>query len=176
MSSGSSWSPPRCLARNRHTSRHSPAPLPLCAAHPATRPTFASPKGERVSRLSNCHKVLAPHPPLIAPQPQWQIILVHVVVVGLTWHMAHPTLLVDCGYPWGITIIIIPKAILTFLNQPKEETGGRASARHFNVTFSPSERVTTRLGSSLARWTETVGGSVRGGQFPEIKRVNRVFK
>lgn len=48
---------------------------------------------------------------------------------------------------------------LTFLNHPNVVTGGRASARHFKVTFSPSALVMLRLGSSLAKWTETFGGS-----------------
>lgn len=49
--------------------------------------------------------------------------------------------------------------ILTFLYQEKEVTGGLASARHFSVTFSPSARVITRLGSSLDRCTDTTGSS-----------------
>lgn len=49
---------------------------------------------------------------------------------------------------------------LTFLNQAYELTGGRASARHLNVTFCPSALVTKRLGSSFAKCTDTVGGSV----------------
>lgn len=49
--------------------------------------------------------------------------------------------------------------ILTFLNHEYDVTGGRASARHLNVTFWLSALVTTRLGSSLAKCTETVGGS-----------------
>lgn len=50
---------------------------------------------------------------------------------------------------------------LTFLYQPNVVTGGRASARHFRVTLSPSALVIFRLGSSFAKWTETVGGSVK---------------
>jgi len=49
--------------------------------------------------------------------------------------------------------------VLTFLYHPNDVTGGRASARHFKVTFCPSALVIFRLGSSFARWTETVGGS-----------------
>lgn len=48
---------------------------------------------------------------------------------------------------------------LTFLNHPNVVTGGRASARHFKVTFSPSALVMFRDGSSFAKCTETVGGS-----------------
>jgi len=50
--------------------------------------------------------------------------------------------------------------ILTFLNHEYEVTGGLASARHLNVTFCPSALVTTRLGSSLAKCTDTLGGSI----------------
>lgn len=49
--------------------------------------------------------------------------------------------------------------LLTFLNHEYSETGGLASARHLSVTFSRSARVTIRLGSSLARCTDTVGAS-----------------
>lgn len=52
-------------------------------------------------------------------------------------------------------------AKLTFLNHPNDSAGGLASARHFNVTFSRSARIITRLGigSSLAKCTDTMGAS-----------------
>lgn len=56
------------------------------------------------------------------------------------------------------------RKILTFLYQEKDVTGGRASARHLSVTFSPSARVMTRLGSSLARCTDTTGSSENSRQ------------
>lgn len=53
--------------------------------------------------------------------------------------------------------------IFTFLYHPKlfESTGGFASARHFNVTFSFSGRIIKRLGigSSLAKCIDTLGAS-----------------
>lgn len=61
---------------------------------------------------------------------------------------------------------------LTFLNHPNVVTGGRASARHFKVTFSPSALVIFRDGSSFAKCTETVGGSA---EFMEMRRVGNKF-
>lgn len=51
---------------------------------------------------------------------------------------------------------------LTFLNHEYDVTGGLASALHFNVTFSCSDLVTVRLGSSFDSCTDTVGGSING--------------
>uniref|UniRef100_A0A182Q8G4 Uncharacterized protein n=1 Tax=Anopheles farauti TaxID=69004 RepID=A0A182Q8G4_9DIPT len=54
-------------------------------------------------------------------------------------------------------------AVLSNVPLEKEVTGGLASARHFSVTFSPSARVITRLGSSFDRCTDTTGSSGKFG-------------